>query len=187
MESSRTAGFQSYHISGGSGQDHFRIDSSTGNLSFTGNYDFNDPNLNSTLTLDITIRNGSARNSKKIVKIKVVNVNNPPEVTSDLVTLLVNKASQVGTVIGYIEARDLDKGENGKLNYEVVGSTLPKDTFHVIIIIIMIIIIYSLMCHLFVKAHNPLTPPPQKKKKNHNKNSRAARQANNNTQHVLEH
>ena len=131
-EGPQTTGPLSYHISGGNAQVHFRIDSTTGSLFFTGNDDFDDPSVNSTLTLDITVSDLSGRNRKVKVEVKVVDVNdNAPEVTSDIVTLLVSKTSLVGTVIGHIEARDRDRGENGRLNYEIVASTVPQSTFRV--------------------------------------------------------
>ncbi|XP_070209669.1 cadherin EGF LAG seven-pass G-type receptor 3-like [Littorina saxatilis] len=132
IENSLSTVIAEYSISGGTGQDYLLIDSATGYLVFARSYDIDDPYVNSTLTLEITLSNSGERVTKN-VQVEVVDVNdNAPEVTSDLLTWFVDKAIVIETVIGQIEARDRDGGKNGELDYEIVSAdSVPLDLFRI--------------------------------------------------------
>ncbi|KAK7467811.1 hypothetical protein BaRGS_00036955, partial [Batillaria attramentaria] len=128
----RTAAL-TFNITGGSGEDFFSIDPDTGTLFFSGGFDIDDdPESNTTVTLEVTVSDNSERTKTAFVSITVLDVNdNAPEVTTDLVTLFVQKNSSVGSVIGFIEARDRDRGDNGALLFEITDSSLPSNAVQI--------------------------------------------------------
>ncbi|XP_029959883.1 protocadherin gamma-C5-like [Salarias fasciatus] len=97
----------------------FDIDASTGMIKVKGNLDHETNFLH---RFDVTAKDkGNPQMDGHCgVEIKVIDVNdNVPEITVSSLTTPVSEDSAIGTVIAILSAKDMDSGDNGKVNLKI--------------------------------------------------------------------
>ncbi|XP_044747791.1 cadherin-related tumor suppressor [Coccinella septempunctata] len=111
-----------YSISGGSGKEYFSMDSKTGVITSTSSFDYEERN---SFILNIIANNpDSTMFGVTQVNIQVTGVNEYfPRFVQPVFQFEVSESTEVGTVIGTIQATDQDAGEDGKVYYLFVGSS----------------------------------------------------------------
>ncbi|KAL3265835.1 hypothetical protein HHI36_010031 [Cryptolaemus montrouzieri] len=111
-----------YSISGGSGKEYFRINDKTGEITSTSNFDYEERKLYS---LNVIANNpDSTMFGVTEVKVHITGVNEYfPRFVQPVFQFEVSESTEVGKIIGVIQATDQDAGDDGKVYYLFVGSS----------------------------------------------------------------
>uniref|UniRef100_A0A8B9GQ05 Cadherin domain-containing protein n=1 Tax=Astyanax mexicanus TaxID=7994 RepID=A0A8B9GQ05_ASTMX len=100
----------------------FNLDSETGLLTLTGSLDYEEV---SSYEIDVVAKDGGSPEMEGhcSVQINLIDANdNTPEIIIKSLADRVPEDSPIGTVVGLINARDLDSNENGKVSLHVLGN-----------------------------------------------------------------
>ncbi|XP_029439877.1 protocadherin gamma-A10-like [Rhinatrema bivittatum] len=91
----------------------FHLNSKTGEITVTGNLDFEESKL---YEIEVQAEDGGGLSSRSKLLLQIVNVNdNVPEISISSLVSVVKEDSPVGTAIALIKVEDRDSGENGQV------------------------------------------------------------------------
>ncbi|KAI4899903.1 hypothetical protein NFI96_019482, partial [Prochilodus magdalenae] len=103
--------------------DNFELDSETGLLTLKGSLDYEEV---SSYEINVVAKDGGSPEMEGhcSVQINLIDANdNRPEIIIKSLADRVPEDSPIGTVVGLINARDLDANENGKVSLQVISNT----------------------------------------------------------------
>uniref|UniRef100_A0A6I8RNS3 Cadherin domain-containing protein n=1 Tax=Xenopus tropicalis TaxID=8364 RepID=A0A6I8RNS3_XENTR len=97
----------------------FAINPKSGEITTKGNVDFEETKY---YDISVQAQDGGSLASHAKVLIQILDENdNAPEISVTSITTPVSEDSPTGTVVALIKAHDLDSGENGEVDCEIVG------------------------------------------------------------------
>ncbi|XP_041444734.1 protocadherin gamma-B2 isoform X24 [Xenopus laevis] len=97
----------------------FSINPKTGEITTKGNVDFEEAKY---YDISVQAQDGGSLASHAKVLIQILDENdNAPEVSVTSITTPISEDSPTGTVVALIKLRDLDSGENGEVDCEIIG------------------------------------------------------------------
>ncbi|GFR74023.1 protocadherin Fat 1 [Elysia marginata] len=103
----------------------FLVNATSGELCVKADYDIDQPGKSSDIELILTATDSYGLSKTAQVSLTIQDINdNPPEVLNEGNTFYVDSAFHQGARIGQVIARDRDSGFNGKLRFQIVGSSL---------------------------------------------------------------
>ncbi|XP_041442067.1 protocadherin gamma-B5 isoform X48 [Xenopus laevis] len=97
----------------------FSINPNNGKITTKGNVDFEEEKY---YDISVQAQDGGGQISHAKVLIEIIDENdNAPEISVTSITTPISEDSASGTVVALIEAHDLDSGENGQVNCQIIG------------------------------------------------------------------
>ena len=110
--------------------EYFTMSSDTGDITLSKRLPQNTLSV-MTLTVVCVDKGSNPQMNETSVTVKIVDINDPPYFINETYSFSIAENVAKGTIVGKLQARDEDLGENSKLNYHIL-ETIPKTSMFMI-------------------------------------------------------